>query len=94
MDLPILKVAGSQCLVVVDHEIFRVVLLRGLGEIEGAGNNKLFVNDHDFVMSDRVLGINEGRDSLICQKISRGIFCGLITLIQDHFHMNSSLMGS
>src|ERR1051326_324852 len=58
MSVPILSVALSQLRVVNDQQVLSVILLGGLGKIEGAGQDKVAVKDHDFVVSNGVGGVD------------------------------------
>ena len=45
---------------IADHQqVLGVALIGGFGEIERAGERGLAVDDHDFVVSDGVLGVDE-----------------------------------
>ena len=61
MRRPVVCVFFCQFSVLNHQQIFRVLFLRRLREIEGAGDYRLPVDDHDLVVSNRVLRVNELR---------------------------------
>src|SRR6266480_4092637 len=72
MLLEILMIRGGQVGVILDdQEILRVALLGGLGEVEGAGEHSRAVEDHDLVVGDGVLVVDEHGDVVIEQKRRR-----------------------
>jgi len=50
------------------HEVFRVLLLGRLGEIETPRKDRVAVDDHDLVVCDGVLCIDPDRNSGIVQE--------------------------
>lgn len=54
MLMPVGIVAISEDLVSNHEEVFRVALLGGLREVEGAGDDRLSVDDHDLVVCDSI----------------------------------------
>ena len=84
MLLPICHVAGGQFWVTNHEKIFSVRFLSGLREIERPRQNYLPVNDHDFVVGDCVLRVDEHGDSRVGHEVRRGILLGALALIQDH----------
>jgi hypothetical protein len=77
-------------LAVVFQEIFRVVFFRRLGEIERAGQDFLPVDDHDFIVGNRVSGVDKRRNSGIGHKISRRIFFAALAPVQNDLHFYPS----
>ena len=67
--VPILDILFSEDGVVDYQQVLRVMLLRRFGEVEGTGEHDGVVEDHDLVVGNGVLGINEGRDAIILEEI-------------------------
>jgi hypothetical protein len=68
MLIPILQIRLSQFLGMEDEEIFRIVLLCGFGEVKGPSNHSLLVYNHNLVMGNGVLIIDEGGNPGIAQE--------------------------
>ena len=54
-------------------------------------NHRLAVNDHDLVVVDGMSGVNERGNVGVEQKISGGILCSLIALIENGLNLHSTL---
>ena len=68
MFLPVFSVLGRERNILNDQKILGIILLRRLGEIEGAGQNFMPVNHHDLVVGDGMFGVNICRDSGMATK--------------------------
>jgi len=53
------------------QKVFRILLLRRLGEIEAPRKDRVAVDDHDLVVGDGVLGIDPHRDAGMVQERRR-----------------------
>ena len=78
MRLPVGCVLLSEHIIANAHEVFRVLLLRRLGEIETPGKDRVAVDDHDLVMGDGVLDVDPDWNSGMSQERRRRIMSGAI----------------
>ena len=79
--------------VVNDQQVLGIAVFRIVCEVETAGDQRVAVDQHDFVVSNRMLGINVGLNSRMRQEIGGGILLGSLTLVEHHDHSHSALMG-
>jgi|SRR6516164_2020541 len=70
------------------HEVFSVLLLRCLGEIETSRKDRVAVDNHDLVVCDGVLGIDPDRNSGVSQEGCRRIMSGAIAAVENNFHLD------
>ena len=78
----------------MDHKkVLGIVLLGGLGEIEGPRYHGLPVDDHYLVMGNGVGCINLCGDPRIYQEIGGRVFLPFLTFVQDHLHLHLPLVG-
>ncbi len=92
MNIPVFGVLGSQGRVVNDQQVFRVVFFRLLREIERAGQNGMTVDNNYFVVSDRMPVVDESRDAVVLRESRRGVFVGLVALVQNHLYVHAPLV--
>ena len=52
--LPVRLVLCGNLIVTNDEQVLRILLVSRLGEIECASHNRCSINDHDFIVCDRV----------------------------------------
>ena len=72
-----------------DHkQVFRVPLLRCLCEVHRTGYDHGLVDDDDIVVGDLVLIVKVGWNPGIEKEISDGKLLTLLTLVQNHDHLN------
>lgn len=90
--LPVVEIGFDEVFRADNEEVLCVLLLGGLGEVEGAGDHDRPVDKDDLVMGDSVLGIDIGRNAGIHQKSGRRVLPGLLTLIKDHFDLDPPLV--
>ena len=89
MGVPVLDVLFGQDGVVDHQQILRVVLLRCFGEVEGTGEDYAVINDHDLVVGNRVLGVNERRDAAVLEEIGFRVFLCPLAMIQNYLRFNA-----
>jgi hypothetical protein len=78
---------------VVDYQqVLRVMLLRRSGEVEGAREDHAVIDDHDLVMRNGVLGVNERRDAAVLDEIRLRVFLRPLAMVQDHLHLEAAPM--
>jgi hypothetical protein len=80
------KIANGQ-------EVFRVLLLRRLGEIEAPGKDRVAVDDHDLVVGDGVLGVDPHRNPGMGQERRRPIMSRAIAAVENNFHLYPTPVG-
>ena len=90
---PVIGVLPSQFRAAQNEQVFGVVFFGGRCEIEGAGDNGLAVHDHDLVVRDGVLRVNQRGDAFMRQKIGRRILGGHVAFVEDRAHVHAALVG-
>ena len=93
MVIPVLKILSGQSGVMDDKEILCIAILSGLCEIETPRDECRPVYNHDLVVSNGMLGINERLDSSMREKVGRRVFFGSLAFIEDDAHMHPSFLG-
>ena len=68
--LPGIDVAHCESQIINDHKVLGVLLLRRLGEIEGAGDDGVRIDDHDLVVSNGMGRVDEGDDAGMGNEVS------------------------
>ncbi len=76
-----------------NQEVFRVFPFGLVGEVETAGNQRLLVDNHDFVVGDGVVGIDEWAEALFEKDVHVGIFFDLIAAVEEDFYFDAPLFG-
>ena len=71
MLIPVIYINFRQVFGSDDQKVFGIFIFCGLGEVKRAGNDNLHINDNNFIMSDRVGGINNYRNSSVLQESDR-----------------------
>jgi hypothetical protein len=80
MRLPLLGVLRRQRFIPSDLDVLRMLVLGGLRVIERATDDDLPVDAGDFTMRNSVLGIDQGGNARVRQKVGRGVFIRAIDL--------------
>ena len=93
MVFPVSDVLCGESGVADDEKVFGVIFLGGFGEVEGAGQNDCGIDDHDFVVSDGVFGVDEGGHAGMEEEIGGGIFFGALAFVEDDRVANVTTMG-
>ncbi len=94
MLFPVRRILRRQGWISEDQHVLRVVLLRSLRKVEGAGNNRFVINDHHLVVGDGVGGVDADGNPRMSQEVGFGVVLRLLTLIQDDVHLNPALLRS
>lgn len=61
-----------------DQQVFRVAVFRRFREVERAGNDRVVVNQNDFVMRDGVSIVDDDRNPLIVEERSGAVLLCLL----------------
>jgi len=77
--------------IIQDQEILGVLGFRRHGEIKGAGNYHPVVDNHDFIVGDGVLIVDEHGDFHVFQEGGGGIFLGPVGFVQNRNDLDASL---
>ena len=91
MRLPVLIVFHRQHLVVDHEQVLGVVFLGGFCEIERAGDDGFAVDDDDFVVGNRVLGVDQGGDAGMRDEVSLGVVLAPLAPVQDRLDLHAAL---
>jgi len=89
---PVRRVTRRQRSILDHQQVLRVFLFRRFREIKTARQNPVAVDDHDFVVRDRVFVIDQRRHAGVHEKIGRTIFLRTLALIQHHRHFHAPPM--
>jgi hypothetical protein len=84
--LPVLYILLREVLRPDDKKVFRVLLFRGLREVEAARDH------HGLVMCDRVCRIDERRNASMRREVGSAVFRCALGLIEDHRHPDAPLV--
>ncbi len=76
-----------------DQQILGVGVLRVLGKVKAAGQQRMPIDENDLVVRDVVFRVDERRDPIADQLIGRRVF-GLLAFVQDGIHGYAPLVGS
>ena len=74
MRLPVFDINLCQGLILDDQHILGILFFSGLREIEAPRDHHAPVDDHDLVVGNGMLVVNECRDPGVRQEGGRGIF--------------------
>ena len=89
--LEVLLVGRHQLGLALDYQqVFRIVLLGRLREVEAPGDNRRLVDQDDLVVGDSVFVVDEDRDARVGDERGRGVLLRFLALVQD----DPILMGS
>ena len=92
VDMPVLRILTSQHRMLNHQHVLGIMLLSGPGEVEAARNHRITIDDHDLVVGDSVLGVDQGADACMGDEVGLAIFLGPLGFVQDHFDMDTTLM--
>jgi hypothetical protein len=88
MFLPVGCVLLGERRIANGHEVFRVLLLGHLGEIEAPRKDRVAVDDHDLVVGNGVPGIDPHGNAGMVKESRRRIVRGAITAVENNFHLD------
>ena len=91
--LPVIQVEFSQFFGFKDQKVFSVSFLGRPGEVEGPGNNRLPVDDHNLIMGNSMGRIDIGWNPDVGQKIGRSILFPLLALVHNNLDIYSPFVG-
>ena len=78
----------------MDHQkILRIVLLGGLGKIEGPRYHCLSIDDHHLVMRNGVGYVYAGWDSRVGEEISGRVLRAALAFVEDDLNLEAPLVG-
>jgi len=80
-------------MVLDDEQVFGILRLRRLCEVERPRDDDLAVDYHDLVVRDRVNGINPGRNASMDQKGHAAITFRTLALVEDYPHVHTPVVG-
>lgn len=90
---PVIPIELRQPLVLHDQYVLRVAFLGGFGEVETAGDDRIAVDHHYFVVGDGVGGIDGHRDARVFQVGGSCVLLATLTLVQDRLDLHAPVMG-
>ena len=76
-----------------DQQVLGVFVLCGRGEVETAGDQHRTVDDHDLVVGDGVLGVDQDRDAGVGKEGGGGVPGGGVALVQDGLDLHAAFPG-
>jgi hypothetical protein len=76
-----------------NQQVLGVALLSIFGEIETAGNQDGFVQDHYLIMGNGMHAVDIGSYAGFNRFIQLGIFSALLAFIQHNFHSHTPAVG-
>ena len=76
-----------------DQQVFRIVLLGRLREVEAAGDDRRLVDQDDLVVGDSVLVVDEDRDARVGNERGRGVLLRFLALVQNDRDLDAPLVG-
>jgi hypothetical protein len=79
MGVPVLRILRGQGRISNDQQVLRVLLLRWLGIVEAAGEDRLAIDDDDLVVGNGRVGVDQDWHALIGEEV-----CGGILLLSPH----------
>src|SRR5262249_29664599 len=79
--------------IVDQDQVLGIVLFGCLREIKAARYDRLPVNDHDFVVCNRVLGVDQHRHVCVFKKSRPRVTSARIALVQDDADIDTALPG-
>lgn len=91
MPLPVFDVAPCKLLRSEHEKVLGVLLLRCLRKVEAAGNDHGLVDDHNFVVRNRMGRIDIGGDASVCREVSGTIALFPLRPIEDDLNMDPAL---
>ena len=90
----ILPIESSQFGAALDgKEVLGVVRLGGLREVEAACDDGFLIDDHDFVVSDGMLSIDEDFQPFLNASRHIGTQIDFVGLVEDELHFHATVMG-
>lgn len=92
MGLPVVRIFTGQLGVGNDEQVFGVALLRCFCEVEAARDDDVPVDHDDFVVGNRVRGVDEGRNAGVCEKGRGRILLRSLALVENHLHVHAALV--
>jgi hypothetical protein len=93
MGAPVLDVLLGDRGIVDQNQILGVVLLRRLREIEAASYHRLAVNDHNLVVCNRVLRVDQYGHIGVFKKRRAGVTPARVALVQDDADIDTAFPG-
>ena len=76
-----------------DKQVFGVFMLGLVGEIEAARDQGAPVDNHDFIVGDGVMGINERGQAVFQKNVQIGVALHLIALVEEDFDIHPAFFG-
>jgi len=92
MSLPILDVALCKFFRPEHEKVLGVLLLRCLRKVEAAGDYHCFVNDHHFVVRDRVGRVDVGRYARVRREVGGTVSLLPLRSVENDLNMDTALM--
>jgi len=93
MVVPVLAVGLCDLLRPDNEEVFRILFLRGLCKVEGAGYCRQSVDNDDLVVGDGMPVIDVRRDPHVREECGGGVFRGALALVEDGRNFDAPLAG-
>ena len=87
MFLPVSGVLPGERNIMNGQEVFGVLLLGGLGEIEAPRKDRVAVDDHYLVVGDGVAGVDPNGNASVSQEGRGRIMSGAIAAVEYHFYV-------
>jgi type 1 glutamine amidotransferase len=76
-----------------DQQVLGVLCLRLVREIKATRDQRPFIDDHDLVVSDGVLGIDVRRQAFLDKRLQLRIRFLFVALIEQNLHVDSAALG-
>jgi hypothetical protein len=94
MFLPVGGVLPGERRIANGEEVFRILLLGRLGEIEAPDKDRVAIDNHNLVVSNGVLGVDPDGNTGVGQKRRRRIRSGSIAAADKNPHLHPASVAS
>ena len=93
MPHPIFNINLCKGFILHDEHILGILILGSLGKIEAPGDDRLLVNDYDFIVRYGMFGIDIGGNAGMGREVPGAVFGSAVGLVHDDLDVNAALMG-
>src|SRR4051812_18047220 len=76
-----------------DEEVFGVGFFGAGGEVEAAGDDRLAIDQHDFVVGDGVSRVDERGDAGVGDEVGAGVLFRFLAFVEDDIDGDSAVVG-